>query len=103
MEDWRPPIPAVIFVDTSIVLDLERFGEHIFDGAPLGPILPDQQRRQIEALRVLMALVDRAGLAWLFRLRSSVRHAPGHMCGSWRRTGMTCVGPGASRNATWHR
>ena len=63
MEDWRPPIPAAIFLDTSIVLDLDRFGEHIFDGAPLGPNLPDQQRRQIEALRVLMALVDRAGLA----------------------------------------
>lgn len=63
MEDWRPPIPAAIFLDTSIVLDLDRFGEHIFDGVPLGPTLPDQQRRQIEALRVLMALVDRAGLA----------------------------------------
>lgn len=63
MDDWRAPIPAAIFLDTSIVIDLERFQEHVFEGAPLEPTLPDQQRRQIEALRVLMALVDRAGLA----------------------------------------
>jgi hypothetical protein len=61
--DWRAPIPGAIFLDTSIVLYLEDFGEHIFDGAPLEKPLPDQQQRQLAALTVLMALVDRAGLA----------------------------------------
>ncbi len=61
--DWRAPIPAAIFLDTSIVAYLENFGECIFDGVPVDPALPDQQQRQIEALRVLMALVGRAGLA----------------------------------------
>lgn len=103
MEDWRPPIPAAIFLDTSIVLDLDRFGEHIFDGVPLGPTLPDQQRRQIEALRVLMALVDRAGLAVAVS-PEVIREARGRpMCGSYRRTGMRCVAPGESRNVAWHR
>lgn len=63
MDDWRPPIPAAIFLDTSIVAYLENFGGHIFDGAPLEVTLPAQQQRQVEALRVLMALVDRAGIA----------------------------------------
>jgi len=61
--DWRAPIPGAIFLDTSIVLYLEDYGEYIFDGALLEKPLPDQQRRQLTALRVLMALVDRAGLA----------------------------------------
>lgn len=61
--DWRPPIPEVIFLDTSVVLDLEDFGEHVFDCTPLELTLPDQQRRQIEALRMAMTLVDRAGIA----------------------------------------
>lgn len=62
--DWSPPVPAGIFLDSSIVVYLETYGEQIWDNAAPDPALPEQQRRQIEALRVLMALADRAGLAF---------------------------------------
>ncbi len=61
--DWAPPVPAAIFLDSSIVIDLDKYAEQIWDGAELPAEVPDQQRRQIEALRVLMALVERAGIA----------------------------------------
>lgn len=62
--DWAPPVPAAIFLDTSIVAYLETYGEQVWEGAEIPPTLPDQQRRQIDALRTLMALGDRAGLAF---------------------------------------
>jgi hypothetical protein len=62
--DWSPPVPAGIFLDSSIVVYLETYGEQIWDNVAPDPALPAQQRRQIEALRVLMALADRAGLAF---------------------------------------
>ncbi len=61
--DWAPPVPAAIFLDTSVVIDLDMYGEQVWDGTEIPVTVPDQQRRQIEALRVLMALVDRAGIA----------------------------------------
>ncbi|MGD0862070.1 MAG: hypothetical protein ABSA21_04850 [Candidatus Limnocylindrales bacterium] len=61
---WSSPLPAGIFLDTSIVVYLETYGEEIWDNTAPDPALPEQQRRQIEALRVLMALADRAGLAF---------------------------------------
>jgi hypothetical protein len=62
--EWHPPIPAGIFLDTSIVIDLETYGEQIWDGVAIDASLPTQHARQIDALRVLMALADRAQLAF---------------------------------------
>ena len=62
--DWRPPIPAGIFLDTSIVAYLDTYSAQVWDGAPIYHWLPDQQVRQINALRVLMALANRAQLAF---------------------------------------
>ena len=62
--DWAPPVPGAIFLDSSIVIYLESFGPQIWEDEPIPDELPDQQRRQIEALVVLMALAERAGLAF---------------------------------------
>src|SRR5664280_1135514 len=62
--DWSPPLPAGVFLDSSIVVYLEKYGEQIWDNTAVDPALPEQQRRQIEALRILMALAGRAGLAF---------------------------------------
>ena len=62
--DWAPPVPAAIFLDTSIVIDLDTYGEQVWEGAEIPTTLPDQQRRQIDALRILMALGERAQLAF---------------------------------------
>jgi hypothetical protein len=59
-----PWLPRGIFLDTSIVADLVDHGEAVFENAPPDPALPEQQRRQLEALRVLMHLTSRAGLAF---------------------------------------
>jgi hypothetical protein len=45
---------------------------------------------------------------WLLARQDKVERALagrhlGHMCGSYRRTGMRCVAPGESRNVAWHR
>lgn len=61
--DWAPPVPAAIFLDSSVVIDLDAFGEQIWDRVEIPATVSGQQRRQIEALRVLMALVERAGIA----------------------------------------
>ena len=62
--DWAPPVPAAIFLDTSIVIDLDTYGEQIWDGVAIPTTLAEQLRRQIEALTTLMALASRAGLAF---------------------------------------
>lgn len=62
--EWHPPIPAGIFLDTSIVAYLETYGGQIWEGEPIDPALPSQQVRQIQAMRVLMALAERAHLAF---------------------------------------
>jgi hypothetical protein len=46
------------------VVYLEKYGEQIWGKVAADPVLPEQQRRQIEALRILMALAERAGLAF---------------------------------------
>jgi hypothetical protein len=61
--DWAPPIPAAIFLDSSVVIDLDAYGSAIWDGEPLPRTMPDQHRSQVEALRVLMVMVERAGIA----------------------------------------
>lgn len=61
--DWAPPVPGVVFLDSSVVIDLDRYGDYVWDGGELPDRLPAQQRMQIEALRILMALVARAGIA----------------------------------------
>ena len=62
--DWSPPLPAGVFLDSSIVVYLEKYGEQIWDNTDADPALPEQQRRQIEALRILMALAGRSGHAF---------------------------------------
>src|SRR5665811_19743 len=62
--DWSPPIRAGIFLDSSIVVYLEKYGEQIWECTAADPALPEQQRIQIEALRILMALAGRTGLAF---------------------------------------
>lgn len=75
--DWRPDVPAGIFLDTVIVAYLENFAEVIFEGAPIDPAVPQQQARQLEALRLLMAIAGRAGFA--FAVSDEVaRQAGGH-------------------------
>jgi hypothetical protein len=59
-----PWLPAGVFLDTSIVAYLVEHGTTIFESQPIDPGLSEQQQRQIEALRVLMRLTDRAGLAF---------------------------------------
>jgi predicted nucleic acid-binding protein len=59
-----PPVPYGIFLDSSIVIYLEKYGEQIFDGVAVDPALPSQLQEQLEALRVLMMLTFRAGLAF---------------------------------------
>jgi hypothetical protein len=59
-----PWIPEGIFLDTSIVAYLDRYGDEIWESVQLDPNLPEQLLRQIEALGVLMALTERAGLAF---------------------------------------
>jgi hypothetical protein len=85
--DWTPPVPLAIFLDTSIVIDLETYGDTLWDGAPVPPTLPDQHRRQLEALKLLLPLADRAGLAFAVS-PEVVREAPGSyvdmIAGHWR-------------------
>jgi hypothetical protein len=64
MRDRTPPVPYGIFLDSSIVIYLEEYGEQIFDGLAVDPALPMQLQEQLEALRVLMMLAFRAGLAF---------------------------------------
>jgi hypothetical protein len=47
-----------------IVAYLETYGAQVWEGEPIDPVLPDQQVRQLEALRVLTAVADRAQLAF---------------------------------------
>lgn len=62
--EWHPPIPSGIFLDTSIVAYLETYGAQVWNGEPIDDALPHQQVRQLQALRVLMALGERAHLAF---------------------------------------
>lgn len=62
--EWHPPIPAGILLDTSIVSYLDTYGEQVWDNVPADPGLADQQVRQLDALRILTALADRAHLAF---------------------------------------
>lgn len=62
--EWHPPIPAGIFLDTVIVVYLETYGGQVWENEPIDSALPAQQVRQLEALRVLMALAGRAPLAF---------------------------------------
>jgi predicted nucleic acid-binding protein len=64
MRDRTPPVPYGIFLDSSIVIYLEKYGEQIFDGVAVDPALPWQLQEQLEALRVLMMLAFRAGFAF---------------------------------------
>jgi hypothetical protein len=75
--EWHPPIPAGIFLDTSIVAYLETYGAQVWDRAAIDESLPVQQIRQLEALVVLMALADRAQLAFAVS-PEVVRQAGGH-------------------------
>src|SRR2546429_121151 len=59
-----PPIPYGIFLDTSVVAYLETHAAAIFERGPIDGALPAQLQKQIHALRILMALADRAGLAF---------------------------------------
>lgn len=61
--EWTPPVPGAIFLDSSIVIDLDQYAEQVWEGAPVPSAVPEQQRRQIDALRVIMSLVERAGIA----------------------------------------
>jgi hypothetical protein len=75
----EPWLPRGVFLDTVIVAYLAEYGGAIFESEPIDPALPDQQRRQIEALQVLMRLTERAGLA--FAVSSEVirqREGRGH-------------------------
>lgn len=57
-------LPRGVFLDTSVVAYLVDHGEAIFENRAPDPSLAEQQRRQIEALRVLMLLTSRAGIAF---------------------------------------
>lgn len=52
--DWSAPLPVGVFLDSSVVAYLERFADVVWEGAALSNDVPDQLRRQIDALRVLM-------------------------------------------------
>ena|ERR1035437_7661897 len=73
--DWSPPLPAGVFLDSSIVVYLEKYGEQIWDNTDADPALPEQQSRQIEALPILMALAGRAGSRSQYLQRSPDRPA----------------------------
>ncbi len=70
MRDRTPPVPYGVFLDSSIVIYLEEYGEQIFDGVAVDPALPSQLQEQMEALRVLMMLAFRAG--WAFAVSPAV-------------------------------
>ena len=46
--DWSPPLPAGIFLDSSIVMYLEKYGEQVWENVAADPALPEQQRQQID-------------------------------------------------------
>ena len=67
MKDRTPSVPYGIFLDSSIVIYLEKYGEQIFDGVAVDPTLPLQMEEQLDALRVLMMLAS--GPVWRSRFR----------------------------------
>ena len=62
--DWSPAVPVGIFLDSSIVIYLQDYGTQIWENETLPTYLSAQQRRQIDALRTIMALAERASLAF---------------------------------------
>jgi hypothetical protein len=60
--DWRAPLPPAIFLDSSVVIYLEKFAGNIWDGILLPTSVGEQLARQIASLRVLVVLADRADI-----------------------------------------